>query len=269
MNTVIFAVVVLGAMGGVFGLVLAIAAKIFAVERDERQVTIASVLPGVNCGGCGYAGCSAYAAAVVAGSAPVTACAAGGKAAADEIALIMGLEAGEMERETAFVKCSGTDATAKRNFEYSGIIDCTAALRLGGGKGPNECHESCLGMGSCIGACRYGAIEIKDGVAVIDREKCIGCKACVAVCPKKVIVMIPFSAGVAVACNSPQKGGILRKYCDIGCIGCKLCEHSCEPEAIKVADNLAGIDYDKCISCGKCVPKCPRHVIFGPAPDTA
>ncbi|MCL1829408.1 MAG: RnfABCDGE type electron transport complex subunit B [Oscillospiraceae bacterium] len=262
MNTVLFGVSVLGALGIVFGLILAVAAKVFAVETDERQEAIAAALPGANCGGCGFAGCSAYAAAIVLSSeTPITSCAAGGKAAVNEIARIMGIEAEETVKKVALVKCSGTSGTAKRNFDYSGIYDCTAALRLGGGKGPNECPQSCLGMGSCVEACLYGAIEVKDGVASVNSEKCIGCTACVKMCPKKVIVMIPYSAKVTVACNSAQKGGILRKFCDIGCIGCKMCEKACETGAIEVVDNLAAIDFDKCTSCGKCAVKCPRHVI--------
>lgn len=259
MMTVVYSVIVLGVLGAVFGLLLAIAAKKFAVPVDERQEKIVEVLPGANCGGCGFAGCSAYAAAVVAGEAPTNCCLPGGNEAAKKVSAIMGVEAQETERCVALVKCSGF--TAKKKFDYSGIPDCNAAMRLGGGKGPNECPDGCLGFGTCVKACPFGAISVRDGVARVDHEKCTGCMTCASVCPKNLIVKVPYNADVTVACNSKQKGAVLRKYCDIGCIGCSICERTCEHDAIHVVDNLAQIDYTKCISCGQCAPKCPRHLI--------
>ena len=259
MMTVVYSVVVLGVLGAVFGFLLAIAAKKFAVPVDERQEKIVEVLPGANCGGCGFAGCSAYASAVVAGEAPTNCCLPGGSEAAKKVSAIMGVEAGDVERCVALVKCSGF--TAKKKFEYSGISDCNAAMRLGGGSGPNECPDGCLGFGSCVKACPFGAISVKDGVARVDHEKCTGCMTCASACPKKLIIKVPYSADVTVACNSRQKGAVLRKYCDIGCIGCSICQKTCEHDAIHVVDNLAQIDYTKCVSCGQCAPKCPRHLI--------
>ena len=261
MDNVIFAVVVLGALAIVFGAVLAIAAKKFAVEVDERQEAIQGVLPGANCGGCGYAGCSGYAAAVVKGEAATNCCAAGGSEVAAKIAGIMGVEAQDTERSVALVKCSGFTGLAQKKFDYSGITDCVAAMRLGGGLGPNECPHGCLGFGTCVAACPFDAIHIKDGVARVDHEKCVGCMTCAAACPKHIIVKVPYNADITVACSSVQKGAVLRKYCDIGCLGCKICEKTCEHDAIHVVDNLAVIDYGKCTSCGMCVAKCPRHLI--------
>jgi electron transport complex protein RnfB len=261
MNTVLYAFLVLGVLGALFGMLLAFAAKKFAVEVDERQEAIAEILPGANCGGCGYAGCSAYAAAVVKGQAPVNNCAAGGNAVAAQIAEIMGVAAAETERCVAQVKCSGFVGHAEKKFDYSGIMDCTAAMRLGGGLGPNACAYGCIGYGSCVAACPFGAISIKYGVARVDHEKCVGCMTCASACPKGLIIKVPYEADVTVACNSQEKGGALRKYCDIGCLGCKICERTCEHDAIHVIDNLARIDYSKCVSCGQCAPKCPRHLI--------
>jgi electron transport complex protein RnfB len=261
MTNVLYAVLVLGILGAVFGLVLAIAAKAFAVEVDERQEAIAGVLPGANCGGCGFAGCGAYAAAVVAGKAGITACAAGGNAVAEKIAEIMGMEAGEVERSVAMVKCSGGCGVAKEKFDYSGIPDCTAAMRLGGNKGPKECAFSCLGLGTCVKACAFDAIHVVDGVAKVDKEKCVGCMACATACPKNVITKVPYAAPVHVVCNSKDKGAVVRKICDVGCIACKICEKACEFDAIHVVDNVAVIDYAKCTGCGKCAAKCPRHII--------
>ncbi|MGI6028290.1 MAG: RnfABCDGE type electron transport complex subunit B [Candidatus Heteroscillospira sp.] len=260
--SIVYPVVVLSVMGAAFGLLLAIASKIFAVEVDERQELIAEVLPGANCGGCGFAGCSAYAAAVVAGEAPTNKCAAGGNAAAAKIAAIMGQEAAATEKMVAHVKCSAHTGHSQKKFEYSGLTDCLAAMRLGGGQGPNECPNGCIGFGTCVKACPFDAIHIVDGIAEVDHEKCVGCQSCVAICPKHVIDMVPYEAPVTVGCASTQKGAVTRKVCDIGCIGCKICEKTCESDAIHVTDNLAYIDYAKCTHCGKCAEKCPRHIIM-------
>ena len=269
MTNVIFAVVVLGALSIAFGAVLAVAAKKFAVEVDPRQEAISEILPGANCGGGGYPGCGGYAAAVAKGEAPTNACAAGGSEVAAKIAGIMGVEAGATERSVALVKCSGFSELTKKKFEYSGLQDCRAAVRFGGGSGANECPHGCLGFGTCVAACPFDAIHVKDGVARVDHEKCVGCMNCAAVCPKNLIIKVPYNADVTVACSSTQKGAALRKYCDIGCMGCKICEKTCEHDAIHVVDNLAVIDYEKCVSCGQCAPKCPRHLIRDARLNTA
>lgn len=258
MTNVIYAILVLGIMGGVFGLLLAVASRVFAVEKDERLEPVTEALPGANCGGCGYSGCSAYAQAIVDGSAPLGLCAAGGKEAVDQIAQIMGMESVEMERKVAVVMCRGNHALKKGSYE--GIHDCAAASRILG-NGPNFCPYGCLGFGSCVKACPQGAISVVDGVAKVDHDKCIGCMACAAACPRGIIKEAPFTQDIVVACSSKEKGAALRKFCDIGCIGCKMCEKVCPHDAIHVVDNLAVIDYSKCVSCGACAEKCPRHLI--------
>jgi Na+-translocating ferredoxin:NAD+ oxidoreductase RNF subunit RnfB len=261
MINVLYAVLVLGALGGVFGIVLAFAARVFAVEVDSRQEQITEALPGANCGGCGYAGCGAYAAAVVNDGAPVNACIPGGGAAAEKIASIMGVSAEAAERITAHVSCAGTSGRMKKKLRYVGIDDCMAAARLGGGSGSNSCPYGCLGFGDCVKACAFGAISVEDGVAYVDREKCTGCMACAAVCPKNIISKIPYGAAVTVPCSSRDKGADVRKYCDIGCISCGICEKACEFDAIKVTNGVAVIDCAKCTGCGQCALKCPRKLI--------
>lgn len=260
MNNVLYAVLVLGILGAAFGLVLAFAAKKFAVNKDVREELISEVLPGANCGGCGFAGCASYAAAVVSGGAAANLCAVGGSECTTAIAEIMGIEAVQIEPCVALVKCSGFAEHAAKKYQYSGISDCVAASRLIGG-GPNECPSGCLGFGTCEKACPFGAIHVTDGIAMVDHEKCTGCMTCASSCPRKIIIKVPYSADVTVACSSKHSGKDLRKYCNIGCIGCKICEKTCEHGAITVVDNLARIDYDKCISCGQCYQKCPRHLI--------
>ncbi len=258
-NNVIKALLCLGIMGGIFGFVLALASKIFAVHVDERIEPITQCLPGANCGGCGFAGCNAYATAIAAGKAPLNKCAAGGAEAAAKIAAIMGVEAGDVERSVAMVRCSGGDNAQKR-YEYTGICDCDAAVRILG-TGPNACSYGCMGFGNCVKACPFDAMHIVNGVAKVDHEKCVGCMSCAAVCPKNLIIKVPYAADITVACASKEKGAVLKNYCNIGCIGCKLCEKNCPNDAIHVIDNLASIDYTKCVSCGICATKCPRHLI--------
>lgn len=261
MINVVFAVVVLGALSIVFGAVLAVAAKKFAVEVDPRQEAISEVLPGANCGGCGFPGCGGYAAAVVKGEAPVNSCAAGGSEVAVKIGEIMGVAAGGSERCIAMVRCTGYNSITKRKFEYSGLSDCRAATRFGGGSGANECSNGCLGFGTCAAVCPFGAMKVIDGVAHVDRKKCVGCMKCASVCPKNLIIKVPYSADVVVPCASTQKGPAVRKACGIGCVGCKICEKTCDYDAIHVVNNVAVIDYDKCITCGMCALKCPRKLI--------
>ncbi len=257
---IVYAILVLGIMGGLFGLVLAVASKVFYVQKDERLEPVTEALPGANCGGCGYSGCAAYAQAIVEGTAPLGLCAAGGKESADAIAAIMGMEPVEMTRQVALVMCRGKNA-AKRGL-YEGLSDCAAASRIPGG-GPGCCTQGCLGFGNCAKVCPQGAISLVDGVAQVDKEKCVGCMACAAVCPQGIIQSVPYTQQVLVPCSSTAKGAALRKYCDIGCIGCRMCEKVCPSGAIVVTDNLARIDYGKCTGCGLCAGKCPRGLILG------
>ena len=257
---IINAVIVLGATSIVFGLLLAIASRVFAVEKDEREEQVLNLLPGANCGGCGYAGCAAYAKALAEGTTSLGKCGSCSKENTEEISQILGVSADEGLRVTALVRCSGGIHTKKR-FEYSGLEDCAAAAKVAGG--PLACAYGCLGMGSCVKACPFDAIHIDPelGVARVDHNKCTGCMTCASACPRGLIISVPYFADVTVMCASKEKGASLRKVCDIGCIGCKMCEKVCEHDAIHVVDNLAAIDYSKCIGCGKCAEKCPRHLI--------
>lgn len=249
----------LSLMGLVLGGILAFASKVFAVKADERAEAVAGVLPGANCGGCGFAGCSAFAQAVSDGKAPVTGCTAGGNEVAAKVAAVMGVTAETVERRMAYVMCCGTADVSRKKYEYKGVMDCYAAVKIGGGE--RECPSSCLGLGTCVNRCPFGAIELIDSVAVVDKEKCSACGVCVASCPKQIIKMIPYETKYVVHCSSAEKGGEVRKYCTVGCIGCKLCEKACEYGAIAVENNRAVIDYAKCTGCGACAEKCPRKII--------
>ena len=253
-------IAVLGIMGAVFGALLAFAAKIFHVEVDPKQEAVRECLAGANCGGCGYPGCDGYAAAVAAGQAPVNCCVAGGQAAADKIAEIMGVSAGAEEKMVAFVPCSGAEGVAVKRFNYQGPQDCQAAM-LFGGKSNKECRFACIGLGNCARACKFGAMHIVNGVAKVDRDKCVGCMACADACPKKIIEKVPYKQAVLVGCRNQDKGAVTRKICDVGCIGCMKCQRECPAEAIKIENFVSTIDYDKCVGCGHCADICPRGII--------
>lgn len=265
--SIVYPVVSIGGLGLVLGAGLGYAGKIFAVEEDPKLGEVLACLPGANCGGCGFPGCGGLAAAIVAGKAPVNGCPVGGAAAAAKIGAVMGVEAATGEPTTAVVKCNGTCANAKEKYEYYGIDDCVMAAQLAAG-GAKGCSYGCLGLGSCQKACAFGAIEIVDGVAVVDKEKCVSCGKCVSACPKHIIEILPAKKKVKVLCSSKDKGKDTMANCTVGCIGCKICEKSCPFDAIHVVDNLAVIDYDKCKACGICANKCPKHVLTGAKPQT-
>ena len=254
------AAAVVGITGLIIGLLLGAAAKLFAVDTDERESGVRELLPGNNCGGCGYAGCDGLAAAIVKGEAPVNACPVAGSAVHARIGEIMGRAAEEKERMTAYVTCAGTCDKIRLKYQYYGIADCKK-LSLVPGRGEKECVYGCMGYGSCVRVCAFDAIHVKDGVAVVDREKCVACGRCVAECPNHLIELVPYRAPYRVACGSHAKGKAVRQACDAGCIGCGICVKQCEAGAITLTDQLAKIDYAKCTGCGKCAEKCPSKII--------
>ena len=257
----VVAAVVVGLVGIILGFFLGISGEKFKVEVDEREEAITGVLPGNNCGGCGYAGCSGLAAAIVKGEAPVNGCPVGGAPVAAQVGEIMGVAAEEGARKVAFVKCAGTCDKAKNDYVYSGTRNCATMMFVPNG-GPKTCNYGCLGYGTCVAACPFDAIHIEDGVAVVDREQCKACGKCVAACPKKLIELIPYDVKHVVRCSSGDKGKDVMSACAAGCIGCKLCEKNCPSDAIHVNGNIAYIDQDKCTGCGICAEKCPKKIIL-------
>ncbi len=243
------------------GLVILLVFRFFRVETNPLQKLIEDVLPGVNCGGCGYSGCAAYAAALADGSEPLTTlCTAGGQDTATDVAQVMGLEAGTVIPTVANVFCQGTTKNTHKRYDYTGPEHCAAATGLF--SGPNSCTFGCLGFGDCVAVCEFNAIYIEDGIAHINHENCTACGKCVDACPKHIIHMIPkHELATNVTCSNHWPPKIVRKACTVGCIACGRCVRVCPVDAIVIEDNLAVIDQVSCIHCGKCIEVCPTNAI--------
>lgn len=253
------AILCLGGIGLIASATLGLASKKFAVEVDPREAAILEALPGANCGACGRPGCSGYAKGVAEGVLAPNLCIPGGNDTVQAIAAILGVEAVESIPQVAVVLCQGDNRKATNKYHYLGLTDCNAAQKLA--DGPKTCPGGCLGLGSCASACPFGAIEMTPhGLAVINREKCTGCEKCVSVCPRHVIKMVPKKVTTHVLCNSHDKGAAVRKYCQVGCIGCNICIKTV-PEAYKIEQFLARVDYEHYEEADQAIEKCPMKCI--------
>ena len=248
-------------MGGLFGLVLAIASIKFKVHIDPRVERIAEGLPGSNCGACGKPGCLGYAEALVKGEAAPNLCSPGGSEVGHFIAGILGIEHVENEKQVAFIHCAGGNNVILK-YEYQGIPTCKAASMISGGN--IGCNYGCLRFYDCVESCRFDAIEIRseDGLPVINPQACVACGACVQACPKNLIEMVPAAKKVHVMCSNPQRGKAVSSVCSVGCIGCTRCVKACPVGATQMREGLAIIDYSKCENHIECVKVCPVNIIY-------
>ncbi|MBQ2774535.1 MAG: RnfABCDGE type electron transport complex subunit B [Clostridia bacterium] len=258
---ILTAVIIVSVIGLIAGLGLAIASKVMAVPVDEKAEEIQEVLPGANCGACGFSGCSGYAAALSQGKTTDTGlCAPGGAEVSEAVAKITGLAAGSVTPMAAVVLCQGNKHNTDTKLNYMGVKSCTMANQLFGG--PKDCIYGCIGFGDCVEVCPYEAIHICDGVARINPLACRACKMCIKTCPKGLIELMPLhEAKAAVLCNNHEKGAVARKQCKAACIGCMRCVKACEYDAVKVENFCAKVDFEKCIGCGKCHEVCPVKCI--------
>lgn len=252
-------ILIVGIIGLLAGVVLAVASILLAVPKDETAEALEEILPGANCGACGFSGCSGYAAAMSRGEAKPGLCSPGGEETAQKCAELLGSGEVCVEYKTALVHCMGSYDNTTDKMIYDGIESCSASTFLAGGI--SSCRYGCMGMGDCVRACEYGAVSVCNGVARIDPQKCKGCSKCVEACPKGLIKFVPLKRQAVVRCSNCDKGRDTMQVCKIGCIGCKKCEKTCEAGAITVQDNLARVDPQKCTGCGKCAEACPRNVI--------
>jgi electron transport complex protein RnfB len=256
---IIIPILVLGTLGLLFGLGLAVVSRRFCVVIDPHLEKVLSCLPGANCGVCGMPGCMAFAQSLIKGKASLDSCRVTEEEAREKLAQILGIKLEAQVKQVAVLHCDGGNKVKDR-FQYNGLEDCTAAnLLLRGQKG---CVYGCLSFGTCAKVCPFGAISMsKEGLPVIDVEKCRACGKCIEACPKGLFSLIPVTSKVYVICHSHDTGRDTHTVCPVGCIACGKCEKVCPVEAIHVIDNLAEIDYNKCTSCGECVKVCPVKCI--------
>ncbi|PKK38947.1 Electron transport complex protein RnfB [Clostridiaceae bacterium JG1575] len=246
------------------GTLITIVSKKFAVPVDNRVNDILVLLPGANCGACGYSGCSGYAEALASGKETNTSkCIPGGPATSDDLSDYLGFALEVYMPIMAQVYCQGTTDRTKPRFSYEGTPTCKAANLVQ--KGPGSCVYGCLGFGDCKAVCEYDAIRIEDGVARIIPENCIACGKCVTECPKSIIHLVPKRENAYInRCSNPLLAPIVKKSCSIGCIGCTLCVRACKYGAITMKDSLAIINQEKCVQCGECLKVCPsKSIIMG------
>lgn len=276
MNFILIAVIVLGGIALVSAVVLYVCSKKFAVHEDPRLAQVSALLPGANCGGCGYPGCSGMAAALVkgadAGSLDGLYCPVGGASVMGQVADLLGMAVANTEPKVAVVRCNGTCELRPRIAGYDGLRTCTAMHSCGAGE--TACGYGCLGCGDCVKACAFGAISInpETGLPEVDEDKCTGCGACAKACPRHIIELRKKGVKgrrVYVRCVNKDKGAAAMKACKAACIGCGKCEKECQFGAITIENNVSYIDPDKCRLCRKCVEVCPTHAIIAvnfPAP---
>ncbi len=277
MNSIVTALIILGVLGLLFGIIIYYVGQKFKVIEDPLIDEVAELLPGANCGGCGLAGCRAFAEALVsAKNFEGLNCPVGGNATVATIAPLLGIKAVEKDPDIAVVRCNGTFENAKSKLRYDGPATCAFAHNLFSGE--NGCPHSCLGLGDCVVSCTFDAIHIdkNTGLPVVNEEKCVACGACVKACPRSIIELRPKgkkSRRIYVCCMNMEKGAVARKNCVVACIGCGKCVKICEYDAITMENNLAYIDPHKCKLCRKCVAECPTGAIielnFPPRKETA
>ena len=256
---IIIAILTLGALGLIFGIGLAVASKKLAVQANPKLEEVQHLLPGANCGACGNPGCFGFAESLLGGKSVLDSCRVCSDESKEKIAKILGLALEKQNKKIATLHCDG-GLKVKNKYLYNGINDCISAnLVLGGQK---SCVFACLGFGTCVRACPFGAISMSAQVLpVVDKDKCRSCNKCVLACPKKLFSLVSVTNTVYVACSSHDLGKDVKSVCPVGCIACKMCEKACKFDAIHVVDNLAVIDYHKCTSCQECVKVCPAKTI--------
>ncbi|MBM6992725.1 MAG: Fe-S cluster domain-containing protein [Prevotella sp.] len=269
MNFIFIAVIVLGAIALISSVVLYVVSKKFAVEEDPRIGQVQEILPGANCGGCGFPGCSGMADALVkgadAGSIDGLNCPVGGASVMGQVADLLGMAMANVEPTVAVVRCYGTCEHRPRIAVYDGLATCAAMHSTGAGE--TGCGYGCLGCGDCVRACQFDAIHMNadTGLPEVDEEKCTSCGACVKACPRNIIELRkkgPKGRRVYVQCVNKDKGAVAKKACAVACIGCGKCEKVCAFDAITIENNLSYIDYNKCKLCTKCVDVCPTSAII-------
>lgn len=266
MSTILLAVIVLSSVGVAFAVIIYGVDLKFKVFEDPKIDEVAELLPGANCGGCGYAGCRALAEAIVkAGNMDSLFCPVGGNAIVGGISKVLGIEAVERAPQVAVVRCSGSPAHAPQKVKYDGLSKCSFAHMLHSSE--SGCPYGCLSMGDCVESCQFDAIYMdpQTDLPVVIEDKCTSCGACVKACPRHIIELRnkgPKSKRIFVSCVNKEKGAIAKKNCAVACIGCGKCVKACPHDSITLENNVAYINFEKCKLCRKCVAECPTGAIL-------
>lgn len=262
MDTTLIAISTMGGLGLFFAVVLAIADKKLRVEENPLVAQVYEVLPNVNCGACGTAGCYDFAIQAVGGQIAPNGCPVGGADVAQQVASLLGVDAGETVTRVAYVLCQGGDAEAvKKPGRYEGPTDCAAMAQVGGGD--KLCAYGCLGGGDCVKVCPSDAIHMNDnGLPVVIEDLCTGCELCAKACPRDIIEIHPIEHKLVVYCQNHDDPRTARKICTAACIACGICARPSEG-AIVVEDYLARVvDHENLNLDLIPVDKCPTKAIL-------
>ena len=271
---VLTSVLTLAGIGLILALILVAASLAFRVEEDPRVEAVLEALPGANCGGCGYAGCEAYAQAVLASpDVPANLCTVGGNDTATKVGEIAGKTVTATEPMICFRRCSRHEGQVEHRYHYVGVNTCSAAAQLEGG--PYMCSWSCLGYGDCMRACPFDAMVVRDDLIEVITSRCVACGCCISACPRGILQIVPQRARVMCFCATKEKMKNVADVCSVGCINCLQCVKACPAQAISYTNFRIEINHNACLAygdkCGEaCVASCSRNIlrdmrVHGPA----
>lgn len=236
------AVAILGGVGLVFAILIAVANRKLRVWEDPRIDVVAEMLPGANCGACGVPGCRAFAEQLVAGAVQPAGCNVANDTTRGEIAGFLGVDAGSATKVVARLLCAGGSHVSTQQAAYRGYGSCAAAsVVAAGGKG---CAWGCLGLADCVRSCTFDAMAMNaDGLPVVDLAKCTACGDCVEACPKDLLTLSPVDRQLLVQCRNLMSGDAILEQCAVACTACGKCVMDAPSGLISVASGVAVIDY--------------------------